>query len=88
MQLICRPAALAVILITAGTTGRWGAWTGRNDNISYDMYLMHFPVIQVAVQLGWSESLGFMTTLALTAAITVALSCISWFGIGKPVLSR
>ncbi len=52
------------------------------------MYLMHFPVIQVAVQLGWSESLGFMTTLALTAAITVALSCISWFGIGKPVLSR
>ena len=88
MQLICRPAALAVILSTAGTTGRWGAWTGRNDNISYDMYLMHFPVIQVAVQLGWSESLGFMTTLALTAAITVALSCISWFGIGKPVLSR
>ena len=59
----------------------------KYDNISYGLYLYHFPVIQVLVQYKlhqYNIYLTFMVTLLITVLIAIA----SWYIIEKPMLQR
>lgn len=59
----------------------------KYDNISYGLYLYHFPVIQVLVQYKlhlYNIYLTFMVTLLITVLIAIA----SWYIIEKPMLKR
>lgn len=59
----------------------------RYDNITYGMFLYHFPIIQVLILTGvtsFSKPLGF----ALTILFTTILACISWFFIEKPLMAK
>lgn len=47
----------------------------HRNNISYEMYLFHFPVIQLGIYLGVT-SMGLVMTLAYTFAVTAALSLV------------
>lgn len=59
----------------------------RYDNISYGLYLYHFPVIQVLVQYRLHQ---YNIYLAFTVALllTILLSIASWYLIEKPMLNR
>ena len=75
-----------VLVLTAGTRstpvlrrfGRWG-------DPSYGAYLLAFPVQQTVVHF-LHPQLGFGASLALAAAITLALAYGSWHLIEKPAL--
>lgn len=56
---------LAVLISIAPTLGRWQE---RIPNFSYEMYLLHFPVIQIAV--------ATHVTTALPAGISFVLVCL------------
>ncbi len=56
-------------------------------NITYSLFLIHFPVIQIVVHFGWhQQSMLFAFCLALLA--TIALSILSHHLIEKPFLHK
>ena len=57
------------------------------DNISYGLYLYHYPVIQVLVQYKLHQY-NIWLTFALTLIITIVLATLSWIFIEKPILRR
>lgn len=57
----------------------------RFDNITYGMYLYHFPVIQTLILYGvaaYSTKLCFLLTLV----ITLSLAALSWYLVEKPLM--
>lgn len=46
-KIILHPIAIGIIVIWISMVGKWGTWEGKHDNISYNIYLVHFPVIQL-----------------------------------------
>ena len=59
----------------------------RYDNISYGLYLYHFPVIQVLVQYKLHQH-NIYITFIFALIITILLAIISWYIIEKPMLQR
>lgn len=56
------------------------------DNISYNIYLIHFPVMQVAAQYRLTETLGVAATFGITLAATVLLSYLINICVERPIL--
>lgn len=83
--LIIKPVAESTLVIWVSMIGRWGHWFSRHDNVSYDMYLFHFPIIQLAVLLG-APALGKWPTFLICLAAVILLSFLSWNLIGKPFM--
>lgn len=83
--LIIKPVAESILVIWVSMIGRWGHWFSRHDNVSYDMYLFHFPVIQLAVLLG-APALGKWPAFLICLATVIVLSFLSWNLIGKPFM--
>lgn len=83
--LIIKPVAESTLVIWVSMIGRWGHWFSRHDNVSYDMYLFHFPVIQLAVLLG-APALGKWPAFLICLATVIVLSFLSWNLIGKPFM--
>lgn len=68
------PAALAVIVVWFSMVGKWGTWEGKRDNVSYNIYLIHFPVIQVYVFLGGSRTFGLVPSLVICLCVIFVMS--------------
>ena len=62
-------------------TARWG-------DISYGVYIVHFPVVQVLVALGVFSTFGPIAGFALSALIVTGLSLALWWWVEKPALRR
>lgn len=77
------PISVSLLTIWFSMIGKWGVWAGSKDNVSYDMYLYHFPVIQVFYWWGISQFAGIFPTFIICLAVIVLLSLISWHGVGK-----
>lgn len=75
------PAAVAVLVLFVSFTGKWGTWEGKHDNISYNIYLVHFPVIQLCIYLGFTQSIGpfpgFLASLGITVAVAALINAIA-----------
>ncbi len=59
----------------------------KYDNITYGLYLYHFPIIQMLILCGlpdYSLTICFLVTLIITAT----LGCVSWFLIEKPLMNK
>lgn len=82
------PVTVSALVIWLSVNGRWGVWAGNNDNVSYDIYLFHFPVEQLLFHFGINRMVGDMATLGLCVIITALLACFSWFVIGKRFLVK
>lgn len=50
-SIVVQPFAVSVAVIWFSIVGKWGAWEGKRDNLSYNIYLCHFPIIQTYVSL-------------------------------------
>lgn len=74
LGLLFRPIGLTYIVIMLSMTGRWGTWEGKRDNVSYNIYLVHWPMTQVAVVMGLPEALGDGLSFVVVLFATVVLS--------------
>lgn len=72
-SLLIFPLSISTLVVALAFIGRWGAWAERFENCSYEIYLFHFPLTQVAVHHGLPDKLGHFPTFLLifaTAALT------------------
>ncbi len=81
--LFLRPFVIASLVIWFSQVGKWGYFMRNHEDLSYDIYLFHYPVIQLAVLWGLPERLSPFILLLLIASITTVLSYISWNLVGK-----
>lgn len=80
---VFQPIVAGSLVLWCSMIGSWGKWLAKHDSISYDIYLFHFPVIQVAIFLGLSTTLSPIVLLLCVLSVTVALAWFSWNFIGK-----
>ena len=60
---------------------RWG-------DVSYGVYIVHFPVVQGLVAAGLFDTLGFAGGLTVSTLLVFALSYLLWWWVEKPALRR
>ncbi len=82
------PAALTALLLAVCFTGRWGSFVGNRSCISYEIYLFHLPVFQIALTLAWNTTYGIVVTCLICVAITLAMSVFSHRFISAPFLPK
>ncbi|THG54992.1 acyltransferase [Muribaculum caecicola] len=80
------PMVIPALVIWFSMVGKWGAWGGINDNISYEIYLFHWPIIQLAWQYRNHLCLPPALMLVFVIVSTAALGCACWFSFGKRIL--
>jgi peptidoglycan/LPS O-acetylase OafA/YrhL len=77
---------LAYLMLWLGTRLPFQKLGAKND-VSYGIYIYHWPVlVLILVALEGNQS-PFWLTLGLTVALTVPLAMLSWFLIEKPAMS-
>ena len=81
--LIIQPFATSALTLWASMTGKWGVRLSRHDNVSYDIYLFHFPIIQLLVYYGIADRINPILFIILSIALTAVLAVISWNLVGK-----
>ena len=81
------PLCIAIVIIGFAYNCRWFVWMRKYDNIAYDIYLFHYPVIQLVVYWGLPER-NIYLALAVVVAMTISLSLLSWYFIERPVMRR
>lgn len=60
---------------------RWG-------DVSYGVYIVHFPIVQALVGFGLFDALGLAGGMAMSAAIVFPISYLLWWWVEKPALRR
>lgn len=78
----------SILTIYAATAFPYlGNWS-RHGDLSYGIYIFHFPITQTLIQLGWDERLGDWSFLAIVMLLTALLAKLSWSVVEKPFLKR
>lgn len=88
MDILVEPVAVSFLVIWFSMVGRWGGIFGKQDNLSYEIYLIHFPVVQLSAMYMLTERFGVFVSFAVVVALTVILSVILNIFIVKPLLHR
>jgi peptidoglycan/LPS O-acetylase OafA/YrhL len=81
------PFAYASIVIFLSTAAYRSLNLGKYGDISYGIYLYHFPVIQLLIYVGVFK-INVWIGLVATFLITLALALLSWHLIEKRLLKR
>ncbi|MDE6341462.1 MAG: acyltransferase, partial [Muribaculaceae bacterium] len=55
---IFRPFGLTGLVLWFSQIGKWGTFLKNHDDLSYDMYLFHYPLIQLSIYLGLPEKVS------------------------------
>ncbi|MEM7328047.1 MAG: acyltransferase [Pseudomonadota bacterium] len=74
-------AGLAFMPGPALNVARWG-------DVSYGVYIVHFPIVQALVAGGVYNALGFAGGLTVSTLLVFALSYLLWWWVEKPALRR
>ncbi len=86
-SIIIEPFAISVIVLSLSLLPYDFKLLRHRNNISYEMYLFHFPIIQLAIYIGTTE-LGVWTTMAFVLGTTVILSLCANIAINRWILKR
>ena len=81
------PAAFGAIVVYVAVGMRHLGNFGKYGDLSYGIYIFHFPVIQWLVSIGLYRESPF-GALAATIAIVLALAFASWHLVEKPFLRK
>lgn len=82
------PFAFSALVIALGLAGRWGMIANKFENFSYEIYLFHFPVIQVLATFAWFNELSTSRSLLIVIASTCVLSYLCARYISDPLRHR
>lgn len=82
-----RPFTFACIIIGIAYHCKFLNFFQKYDNISYGIYLFHFPAIQLAVQYRLHE-VNIYLAFAVVLFVTLLLAALSWKLIEKPFLYK
>lgn len=86
-RLIIDPIAYTSIVLFLATSALPALNLGRFGDLSYGIYLYHFPIIQLLLHLGVFVTQPWLG-LILTFAITIAIALLSWHLLEKRILKR
>lgn len=75
---------MAYFVLYLGTIMPSPRWVKTHD-ISYGIYVFHFPIIQFLITLHL-DKLGFVPFLIVVTLITMALATLSWFGVERAAM--
>lgn len=81
------PLAFSAIIIAIAYYCKPLNFLQHYDNISYGLYLYHYPVIQILILYDIHQQ-NITLCLILTFVITIILALLSWYIIEKPLLNR
>ncbi len=56
-------------------------------DLSYGVFLFHFPILQCAYQIGGNDT-PWPIYVAIVLPVTMLFACLSWYGIERPILHR
>lgn len=83
--MVIMPFFLVAFIIGISMYGSWGRFASRHENVSYQIYLFHYPVIQTLIHAGVKESLGVFPTFFIALFIIIVLSFYSNRYIDSPI---
>ena len=83
---LLEPFALATVVVYLGLFGFLGNF-GRYGDFSYGTYILHFPIIQILLYLGWQANSPFLF-LGSVVLLTLAGAFLLWHLVEKRFLSR
>lgn len=75
--LVLEPLATSSLVLLVSMWGRWGTFEYRLDNVSYNIYLFHFPLIWLAKHFALQEAMPLWGVFVVTTAAVVALAVLS-----------
>jgi peptidoglycan/LPS O-acetylase OafA/YrhL len=84
---ILKPLALGVIVVYFGCVAKSLGNFGKYGDISYGVYIYHYPVMQIFVALGLFVNFPLVTLLVIVGIVLI-FSLLSWHLIEKPFLSK
>lgn len=64
------------------------AYIDRGNNISYEIYLCHFPIMQILAEFKFVEKYGVILSLTIGIILTLIAAIITYFCVGKIYLSH
>lgn len=79
------PVSLGIIVIWLSMAGNWGHFENRLPNLSYSIYIVHWPIFQLAAMRGLADTLGLSLTFVISTAVTVTVSYLIYMTVEKPV---
>lgn len=80
------PAALAIVVVAAGLFGYVGN-VGKYGDVSYGVYVLHFPLLQLVLHTGWLRGRPGLLFVA-AALLTLAGATAMWHLVEKRFLPR
>ena len=85
IDILLEPIAFSILVIGLSMTGKWGTWEGKHNNVSYNMYLVHFPICQLAAWYDFKSLVGEWGCFILVLTTTILLSVFINYCIEKPI---
>ncbi|MDE7473665.1 MAG: acyltransferase [Muribaculaceae bacterium] len=62
-RMLIYPPVFSLFIVSIAFAGRWGRWVEGWENCSYEIYLLHFPLIQLCVNYNVISHIGTVQTL-------------------------
>jgi peptidoglycan/LPS O-acetylase OafA/YrhL len=87
LKVLLLPAALGAIVVYVAVGLRHLGNFGKYGDLSYGIYIFHFPVIQLLVSTGFFRESPF-GALAATISLVLVLAFMSWHLVEKPFLRK
>jgi peptidoglycan/LPS O-acetylase OafA/YrhL len=87
VETVVEPAALGILVVYLAVGARYVGNFGRYGDLSYGVYIIHFPVLQTLIALGVFQGNPYLA-VALAAALVLAAAFVSWHLVEKPFLKK
>lgn len=84
---VLEPLGFATLIIGSAYSLKFLNFFRNYDNISYGMYLFHYPIVQCFVFYGYTERYPVLSFCAVLC-ITLIISFLSWKYVEKPIIKK
>lgn len=88
ISIFITPLVFSGVILGYGLMGRWGSWCNKITNCSYEIYLFHYPVIQLVANSSLPKRVGMIGCLVATFVGTIAVSYLTARYISDPLRRR
>lgn len=79
------PLVIGTAVIWFSMVGRWGIWEGRRDNVAYNIFLLHFPLVQLTLYFGLPSLVGHFAAFLICVAVSVVLAALMNLAVERPL---